>query len=769
MPEHDPKRGKITWHDMQTFYRKGSKTPPLGEHQLMPVMIAQYHQINPLHIRYDYPLVLLDEPVAPGETGQAGGVVHSLMRVIDDLVTQVVGTGDEAEILRRQLYRVEADIKSQVAEAGSGRLSELWNAAVEHVCAQIPDSRKREIATTGLQHATDALQLDGKVISCDEHTLSQLLWHVWQFYWREKGRPVREEIEALIRQLTDILRVDEEKMEEANPERLRDSMGTNDVDFNTLSQILRQGHIQTTLPATRRERIQTTIEKLNQMKRIYGNVPPAELLVHDFASAKTIYATQMKSMVEFFKWYRIGVLESQNKYKEETFDPLFADFDLTDLTPEELNICPPVLVDVSSDDLTGEDQAALLDILDSNQRIKMLLRVSDVAHHWAQMATALGSAFVWQTTNSNIERLFHGGTDGLAYAGPALFCIYVGNSAHIPLLSPYLRAAVAVESRAFPAFLYHPGHGTTWASRFDVTSTPQPERHWSLAEVTYTDGEEEHTREMNFTYAHFAAMDTRFANHFLPVPQTDWVENMVPLSTFMAMDGAEARDKVPYLLLVDAEGSLFRAVVSREMVAKTRLCLTRWNLLQELGGINNSYVNAAIEAEKERLAAEKAQELQALEAKYQAEMDQNVGELTKVIIDKIASGLLSESSGMATFAPVTTPATAPPKPPTKTEETPPASEPAAEEEPEEEAITFDEPYIDTPLCTSCNECINKNNKMFAYDENKQAIIKDATAGTFRQLVEAAENCPVHIIHPGKPKNPNEEGLEDLMKRAEKFN
>ncbi len=58
--------------------------------------------------------------------------------------------------------------------------------------------------------------------------------------------------------------------------------------------------------------------------------------------------------------------------------------------------------------------------------------------------------------------------------------------------------------------------------------------------------------------------------------------------------------------------------------------------------------------------------------------------------------------------------------------------------------------------------------MFGYDANKQAFILNADAGTYRQLVEAAENCQLSIIHPGKPRNPNEPGLDELMKRAEPF-
>ncbi len=57
---------------------------------------------------------------------------------------------------------------------------------------------------------------------------------------------------------------------------------------------------------------------------------------------------------------------------------------------------------------------------------------------------------------------------------------------------------------------------------------------------------------------------------------------------------------------------------------------------------------------------------------------------------------------------------------------------------------------------------------FTYNANQQSYIADINAGTYAQLVEAAESCQVAIIHPGKPRNPNEPGLEELLKRAEAF-
>jgi hypothetical protein len=58
--------------------------------------------------------------------------------------------------------------------------------------------------------------------------------------------------------------------------------------------------------------------------------------------------------------------------------------------------------------------------------------------------------------------------------------------------------------------------------------------------------------------------------------------------------------------------------------------------------------------------------------------------------------------------------------------------------------------------------------MFMYNENKQAYIADLTAGTYKEMVESAEVCKLAIIHPGKPWNLDEPGLEELVKRAEPF-
>jgi len=152
----------------------------------------------------------------------------------------------------------------------------------------------------------------------------------------------------------------------------------------------------------------------------------------------------------------------------------------------------------------------------------------------------------------------------------------------------------------------------------------------------------------------------------------------------------------------------------------TRRCLLLWHRLQEHAGIHDSHAERLLARERAERAAQPA-------------------------------------AAAAAAAPVAA-APAPSAAPAAAEaEAAPAERPPS-----------DEAWIETSRCPSCNECQLINDRMFAYNENKQAYIKDITAGTYRQLVEAAESCQVAIIHPGKPRNPNEPGLAELLERAQPF-
>jgi pyruvate-ferredoxin/flavodoxin oxidoreductase len=79
------------------------------------------------------------------------------------------------------------------------------------------------------------------------------------------------------------------------------------------------------------------------------------------------------------------------------------------------------------------------------------------------------------------------------------------------------------------------------------------------------------------------------------------------------------------------------------------------------------------------------------------------------------------------------------------------------------------PWLESEDCTSCDECINLNSKIFAYNKDKQAYIKDAHGGPYQDLVIAAEKCTAQVIHPGLPADSTAKDMEKWIKRGEKFN
>ena len=80
----------------------------------------------------------------------------------------------------------------------------------------------------------------------------------------------------------------------------------------------------------------------------------------------------------------------------------------------------------------------------------------------------------------------------------------------------------------------------------------------------------------------------------------------------------------------------------------------------------------------------------------------------------------------------------------------------------------DDAWIETARCPSCNEFQLINDRMSKYNDNKQAYIGDIDAGTFRQLVEAAEACQVSIIHPGKPATRTSQGSPSSSAAPSRF-
>ncbi len=715
---------------------QGASLQPIRGLGLCPALLAPYRDLGEL--RHDLPVVLDERADAPE-------FVHSLTSLVNDVLRDVAPHGVAGERLRRHALQLEREIRRAVDAGTSGTLAELWDAAAARLGA-----RDGETLEQVLRHAGSALRADGEVLGCSHAMPARLITHAWNAAQRAKARRFHSVLNRLVLKLSDILRAAYSHSQAGRqPQSLKDSVGAphhDQFDFDALARIVGKGMPRDELPASRRERLVRTLDVLEAQSFFAATetAEPAgtgecfEFVFDNCARAAQAFRERLAEVTELVKALAIAELEAEGRYVEAEHDVFFDAFDANSLNPDDLARFPDTLVCIAPDRNDAPENANLMELLSSGLPVKVLVQTADLLEeasiatgHFAfgvrsaRLATTamgLGGKFVLQAASSNLYALRARIAEGMACRGPALFSVFTGSLQPPGPLPPYLVAAAAMQSRAFPAFSYDAAAGGDWATRFSLANNPQPDADWPVETLEYADTAlQSETRRCAFTFADFVLCDPRYGAHFALVPNERWNAAMLPVADWLALDEAEAARHVPYLFTVDADDALHHVIVDARLMQATRRCLLLWRRLQEHGRVHDSHAQALLLREKAAWAAQ--QQAQA---------------------PSPAAAPEPGASGTAAVAAST------------------------EVEPAGPAHSRDEAWIETARCPSCNECNLINDRMFAYDERKQAYIKDITAGSYRELVEAAESCQVAIIHPGAPHDPNEPGLEALLVRAEPF-
>ena len=737
--------------DLLVFHLTGKRSGALESIEargLRPALLARYRDLT--RLRYDFPLVLLDRPLEQD-------CALSLSEIVNRMIVKLAPRGLEGERLRKRVLRLERDIRTQVAAGATDTLSALWAQAVERLSQSgsgddSGDDSERQV----LEHAGQALKVDGTVVDCNASLAARLLAHAWRAEQSDKVERFRVLVDQLVRRLSDILRAAFIHSEAGQrPDALRAAMGAahgDEFDFDAMSRLVSRRAPQDELPPARRARIESALAVLRAQPfyaepRVAGNTAaPAsfEFQFDNCAAAAEAYRERLPRLVEVVKAMAVAELEADGRYNEAEHDLFFENYDENALTTDDLALFPDYFVSIPPDRNDAPENARLLDMLSSGLPVKVLVQTADLLEeasigtgHFAfgvrsaRLATTamgLGGMFVMQAPSSNLYALRARIARGFRYRGPALFAVFAGTPASAADLSPYLTAAAALESRAFPTFTYDATVGSNWATRFSLENNRDAEADWPVELFEYCDETLQRVPDrLAFTYADFALCDRRYAAHFALVPKSRWNGSMVPAASWLILPERDAAECVPYLLAVDGEDRLYRVLVDARLMQAARRCVLLWHRLQEHAGIHDSHAERLLARERAAWEARRQKETVGLQIAAAAE----------------SAAVIASPAATAIVAPE-------------------PAESAADKPP------VDEAWIETSRCPSCGECTNINDRMFAYNDNKQAYIKDIGAGTYRQLVEAAESCQVAIIHPGKPRNPNEPGLEESLERAKPF-
>jgi pyruvate-ferredoxin/flavodoxin oxidoreductase len=349
------------------------------------------------------------------------------------------------------------------------------------------------------------------------------------------------------------------------------------------------------------------------------------------------------------------------------------------------------------------------------------------------------TTYVLQSTIAHPGHMIEGFIRGLRARRPALFNLYASCQPEHGIGDDRgtEQARLAVESRAYPLFRYDPDAGKTPAECFDLEGNPSPEDDWPTYTLKYEEFRREKTLDLAMTFADFAITEARFRKHFRKAPPDTWNERMVHLADFLALPEDEREGRFPFVWTVDRKRQLGRLLVDATMVASSEERRDFWTMLRALAGV------AKPAAAAEDVAARVRQE----------------------VVGRIAAGLLKLATGQGNGGDEAATAAALGVLAGAGATAAPAGAGAAAAA----AGDFLAPWIETEKCTACDECVNINPRIFAYNAKKKAYVKDATAGPYKDLVRAAERCTAGVIHPGLPRDRSEKGMDKLVQRAQAFN
>ena len=536
-----------------------------------------------------------------------------------------------------------------------------------------------------------------------------------------------------------------------------------------------------------------------------------------------LFEAHMRKMTDNFVAVRRAELLAAGAYDAAKDEAALSDLDWKQFTDEEFALCPPIvsmggdgaMLDIGLQNLSrllasGKPiRVVVLDtqvysntggqactsgftgqVADMSAYGKSQHGKTEVRKELALIAIAHRGVYVHQTSQAAASHLIAGVLKGLHKRRPVLFNVYTPCPVEHGLADDWSQhaARLALESRAFPFLTYDPDGGPSFADCLSLEGNPSPNDAWPSYALKYVDDDgAEQTMELPVTIADWAATEVRFKQHFSELPASEAGEEMMLFHEYVAASTDDREGRTPFIWALTKERKLRRLKVSAEMVELAAERQQFWSQLRQLAGLE---VPVAVhDTVVGQMESEFEQRADALRLDYETKVAELKASLPAQIARRLAEGLLKNAGSSAAVAQLlaslpsvgkpsgngSVPNTvANPAPLAVVSPSAPTPAPAAAPAAVATAVADDETlvleaYIDSARCTSCNECTNLNNRMFAYNADKQAYVKDARAGTFQQLVVAAERCPVSIIHPGSPLNPKEKDLAKWVKRAEKFN
>ncbi len=655
---------------------------------------------------------------------------------------------------------------------------------------------------------------DGACLGCGEKTAMHVFVATVDALMQPRVKKQVAKVQELVEKIEEQIRAKLfEAMDTRDTDALKKAMASLDgqeLTLQNLTQALLAANLQTPIDTEWLKRVTRVLAKLRHLKwcytdgvtgkgrsvmgminstgctSVWGSTYPfnpypfpwTNHLFQDSSSvALGVFEGHMVKMADGFKAVRIAELELEGKYDPKVHDKFFTYFNWRDFSDDEFLLCPPVVAvggdgsmfdigfqNVSRALMTGKPIRVFIvdtqvysntggqactsgwtgQVSDMAEYGKAFQGKEEIRKEMCLIAMAHRTSYVMNSSVSNPAHMIEGFIRGLNSRRPALFNVYTPCMPEHGIGDDVAKqqAKLAVESRAFPLYRFDPSKGKTWVECMDLEGNPAVKQPWPTYTLTYVDADNKQQKlTIPTTFADFAVTEGRFRKQFKKAPADTWNENMVPIAEFIELPAAERKGKYPFVWVLDKKHRLGRMIVAEPLVKACEERRDFWVMLKSLAQLDKEEVdvdalieearNEARQSARDEVIAHLTAGLRNLKGNGSQTETEKGAEMKAVNpIPQMAAADCCCGGGCGDYTPVT---------------------------------------IESEDCTACGECIEVNDKIFGWNDDRQATVVDAKGGPFKDIVKAAEKCPARVIHPGSPADPNEKDLAALVERANKLN
>jgi pyruvate-ferredoxin/flavodoxin oxidoreductase len=360
----------------------------------------------------------------------------------------------------------------------------------------------------------------------------------------------------------------------------------------------------------------------------------------------------LEETTELVRLLRLARLEIDKPDGLEWKRDALAKLSWKDLSDEEYELCPPLLLVGSDEMLAGRGLGQLIWLLNSGLPVKVLVLntldfglASDPAARSVQaptnnpraslalLALAQRNAFVAQTSVADPVHLGDSMQKALAYAGPALLQVYAPSPRRHGFASEHTlaQAELAVSSRVMPLFRYDPTIDGVFGSRISLLDNPH------IDETMVPDA----SGERPLTAADWAIGQGRFRTNFKPLSAE--AAAPVALHEWLQLD-ARSRDRKTPFVAVGAGEEERRYSMVPAMLDMVEQRVQGWQTLQELAGIVTPFTERLEQEIRAEVAAEHQAELDAQSEASETRIREIQEKIEVEIASKIRSRLMQLAS-----------------------------------------------------------------------------------------------------------------------------